>query len=157
MRSSIGGWLEKSAIHPGAPLMPDAAIDCGSEPGCMPPRRMSAPIIGRGVPSSRAEPASARNSRRRENHMTIIEARMLNTIWHTITACRAPCNLTTGISYPLADGSAGFDSGQLGFGPRGFTAAANRKQWNTPARLARGTYTYFCRVHPFMRGAFRVQ
>ncbi len=32
MRSSIGGWLENSAIHPGAPLMPDAAIDCGSAP-----------------------------------------------------------------------------------------------------------------------------
>jgi plastocyanin len=78
------------------------------------------------------------------------------TIWHSITACRAPCNLTTGISYPLADGSGGFDSGQLGFGPRGFTAAANRKVWDTPTTLRPGTYTYFCRVHPFMRGAFRV-
>ena len=24
------------------------------------------------------------------------------------------------------------------------------------ANLAPGTYTYFCRIHPFMRGAFRV-
>ena len=28
--------------------------------------------------------------------------------------------------------------------------------WSTPTDLDPGTYTYFCRVHPFMRGAFRV-
>ena len=28
--------------------------------------------------------------------------------------------------------------------------------WKTPANLPTGTYSYFCRVHPFMRGAFRV-
>ena len=76
--------------------------------------------------------------------------------FHTITACRAPCNLSTGISYPLANGPVDFDSGELGYGPTGFTAAANRLNWSTPAALAPGTYTYFCRIHPFMRGAFRV-
>jgi len=50
-----------------------------------------------------------------------------------------------------------FDSGELGFGPQGFTAAANRATWDTPKRLKPGTYTYFCRVHPFMRGAFKVK
>ena len=79
------------------------------------------------------------------------------TIFHTITACRAPCNRTTGIAYPLADGKVDFDSGELGFGPKGFTAAANRKTWTTPKGLKRGTYTYFCRVHPFMHGAFEVE
>ena len=78
-------------------------------------------------------------------------------IFHTITACRAPCNKTTGIAYPLANGPVDFDSGELGFGPRGFTAAANVKTWKTPANLPDGTYTYFCRIHPFMRGAFRVK
>jgi hypothetical protein len=77
-------------------------------------------------------------------------------ISHSITACRAPCNLTTGISYPLADGLGGFDSGQLGFGPPGLTAFNNRQTWQTPPDLQPGTYTYFCRIHPFMRGAFRV-
>jgi plastocyanin len=77
-------------------------------------------------------------------------------IYHSITACRAPCNRSTGISYPLADGEVDFDSGQLGYGPPGFTAAANRSSWQTPPGLKPGTYTYFCRVHPFMRGAFRV-
>jgi plastocyanin len=79
-----------------------------------------------------------------------------NQIYHTITACRDPCTGATGISYPLANGQVDFDSGQLGYGPRGFTAAANRANWFAPQSLQPGTYTYFCRIHPFMRGAFRV-
>jgi plastocyanin len=78
-------------------------------------------------------------------------------IEHTITACQAPCNRTTGIAYPLADADVMFDSGQLGFGPPGITAAAQRDTWQTPSDLKPGTYTYFCRVHPFMRGSFRVK
>jgi plastocyanin len=76
---------------------------------------------------------------------------------HTITACRAPCNRATGVAYPLADAAIQFDSGNLGYGQRGFTAASNRDSWETPASLPQGTYTYFCRIHPFMRGAFRVK
>ena len=58
---------------------------------------------------------------------------------------------------PLADGSpVEFDSGELGFGPAGSTPAANRDTWSTPANLSPGTHNYFCRIHPFMRGAFRV-
>ena len=76
--------------------------------------------------------------------------------YHTITSCKAPCTGTSGIAYPLADGKAQFDSGELGFGPPGFTPAANRNTWQTPKNLRAGTYTYFCRIHPFMRGAFRV-
>jgi hypothetical protein len=77
-------------------------------------------------------------------------------IFHTVTACREPCTASTGVSFPLADGDVEFDSGQLGYGPNGFTAAAQRPDWYTPKDLPAGTYTYFCRVHPFMRGAFRV-
>ena len=76
--------------------------------------------------------------------------------YHTITACKAPCTGTTGIAYPLADAKVQFDSGELGFGPTGFTPAANRNTWDTPKNLRSGTYTYFCRIHPFMRGSFRV-
>ena len=76
-------------------------------------------------------------------------------IFHTITGCRLPCTALTGIAFPLANGPA-CDSGELGTGPVGLTAAANRVTWQTPADLAPGTYAYFCRVHPFMRGAFRV-
>jgi hypothetical protein len=61
------------------------------------------------------------------------------------------------VAYPLADGPVRFDSGNLGFGPAGITAAAQRATWKTPKDLRAGTYTFFCRVHPFMRGAFRVR
>jgi len=79
-----------------------------------------------------------------------------NSAYHTITACKAPCTGKTGIAYPLANGNVQFDSGELGYGPPGFTPAANRNTWKTPKSLKSGTYTYFCRIHPFMRGAFRV-
>ena len=74
-------------------------------------------------------------------------------VWHSITACKAPCTATTGVAYPLADGPIAFDSGQLG---EAGAPTVGRETWQTPADLPPGTYTYFCRVHPFMRGAFRV-
>jgi plastocyanin len=89
--------------------------------------------------------------------LTFVNDDASRTVFHTITACRAPCTATTGVAFPLANGPTVFDSGELGFGPVGFTPAANRKAWQTPTTLADGTYTYFCRIHPFMRGAFRVK
>jgi plastocyanin len=77
-------------------------------------------------------------------------------IFHTITACANPCNKDTGIAYPRADAPVEFDSGELGYGPAGSTPTAGRKTWTTPSDLPAGTYAYFCRVHPYMRGAFRV-
>jgi hypothetical protein len=73
--------------------------------------------------------------------------------FHTVTSCRAPCNAQTGIAYPLANGPGDFDSGELGLGG---PPTADRVIWSTPPTLAPGTYSYFCRVHPFMRGSFRV-
>ena len=75
-------------------------------------------------------------------------------IYHTVTSCKAPCNGLTGVAYPLAGGANRFDSGQLALGG---VPTANRVSWSTPTTLAAGTYNYFCRVHPFMRGAFRVE
>ena len=75
--------------------------------------------------------------------------------WHTITSCRAPCNKSTGIAYPLADGPVIFDSGELGLGGAP-TANRDAWTWTVPAGTPAGTYTYFCRIHPLMRGAFRV-
>jgi plastocyanin len=89
--------------------------------------------------------------------LTFVNEDASRNIFHTITACRLPCTGQPGIAFPLADGAGDYDSGELGFGPVGFTAAANRKTWQTPTNLQSGTYTYFCRIHPFMRGAFRVQ
>jgi plastocyanin len=74
-------------------------------------------------------------------------------IYHSITSCKAPCNRSTGIAYPIADGPVQFESGQLGTQLPG----VGRVDWTTPTNLKAGTYTYFCRIHPFMRGAFRVK
>ena len=89
--------------------------------------------------------------------LTFVNEDASRNIFHTITDCRQPCTGATGIAFPLADGPSTFDSAELGFGPQGFTAAANVATWQTPQTLAAGTYTYFCRIHPFMRGSFRVQ
>jgi len=72
---------------------------------------------------------------------------------HTITACKQPCDGSTGIAFPLANGTPGFDSGEL---LTGQPPADGYTTWSTPTNLPPGTYTYFCRIHPFMRGAFRV-
>ena len=79
-------------------------------------------------------------------------AAYLQSIFHTVTSCQNPCGLDTGISYPLANGAGNYDSTQLGAD----TPASGHLSWSTPAGLPPGTYTYFCRIHPFMRGVFRV-
>ena len=83
--------------------------------------------------------------------------------FHTITSCKAPCNKTTGIAYPVANGPVSFDSGQLGFnGQQNSLPGAPALDKDTGGinintdDLQPGTYTYFCRIHPFMRGSFRV-
>ena len=79
--------------------------------------------------------------------------------WHSVTSCKAPCNRGAGIGYPLANGPVKFDSGQLGYGTfanSGVTAQTN--EYETPPLPKAGkTYTYFCRIHPFMRGSVRVK
>src|ERR687893_58465 len=112
-------------------------------------------VYGQGdlsTPGKQGRPALVRQGKR----LKFVNRDAKQTIYHTVTACKAPCTRETGIAYPLANGRVDFDSGELGFGPRGFTAAANRDSWKTPKGLKPGTYTYFCRVHPFMRGAFKV-
>jgi hypothetical protein len=75
-------------------------------------------------------------------------------IYHSLTSCKPPCNRSTGIAYPIADGPVQFESNTLG---SAVPPASGQLEWTTPANLDRGTYTFFCRIHPFMRGAFRVK
>ena len=42
-------------------------------------------------------------------------------------------------------------------GVAGAKGLRNRVTWTIPDDLDPGTYTYFCRIHPMMRGAFRVE
>jgi hypothetical protein len=97
-------------------------------------------------------------------------------IWHTYTRCRLPCTGATGVDYPTADGGSGqfgdpmdFDSGEIGYGllfepaksqvggndPYDGKWVQDATYWTfTPKKT--GTYTFWCRIHPSMRGAFKV-
>ena len=78
--------------------------------------------------------------------------------WHSITSCRAPCNRGSGIGYPLARGPIKFDSGQLGYGTGSSSEVTTGSNvYETPPLTQTGTITYFCRIHPFMRGTIRVK
>jgi hypothetical protein len=99
-------------------------------------------------------------------------------IWHTSTGCKAPCTGPSDMDYPWANGGRGdpddvmdFDSSEIGFGTF-FEPASGQippsgtgKSWGqtvedsvfwefTPTET--GTYTFFCRIHKSMRGAFKV-
>jgi len=111
---------------------------------------------GYGLPGNAGDPPAIRAGQ----SLAFVNLDDARQIFHTVTSCAAPCMLNGGISYPLAGpsyaGTIGFDSGELGTGLRGFTAASNHISWSTPANLPPGTYTYFCRIHPWMRGSFRI-
>jgi hypothetical protein len=88
-------------------------------------------------------------------------------VYHTVTSCGFPCTGTTGTAFPLADGltSTGrrldFDSSELGFGPPEIGPAKNAMEWTLDISPATGftpgeIVTYYCRIHPGMRGAFEV-
>ena len=74
-------------------------------------------------------------------------------IRHTVTTCQWPCNGPYVANYPLADGR--WDSGVMGYDPIDKGSASPVSE--TKKELGPGTYTYFCRIHPWMRGAFRVK
>jgi len=89
------------------------------------------------------------------------------TIYHTITTCKFPCLGQTGAAFPLADGETSkgrkldLDSSELAFGPSALGPQSNRADYTVPVTPEAGfevgeIVTYFCRVHPFMRGAFEV-
>lgn len=79
-------------------------------------------------------------------------------IRHTVTSCPAPCNGPYVANYPQADGL--FDSRVLGPDPV-YMETANTDgyiYWDLDtSTLDPGTYTYFCRIHPWMRGSLMVQ
>ncbi|MBV9194561.1 MAG: hypothetical protein JO168_10500 [Solirubrobacterales bacterium] len=80
------------------------------------------------------------------------DALYLASVFHTVTSCAGPCRLNYGIAYPLSNGAGDYDSGELGIG----TPGVGRVSWSTPTTLGPGTYTYYCRIHPWMRGVFRI-
>jgi plastocyanin len=151
------GPLRENRNHGGGLLgLPDARALLAAPPARSKSVDVRGFVYGQGdlqLPGRRGLPPAVRAGR----SLRFVNRDARSDVMHTITSCRAPCNRATGIAYPLANGPVRFDSGNLGFGPAGFTPAAQRSSWSTPRGLRPGTYTYFCRVHPFMRGAFRVK
>lgn len=74
-------------------------------------------------------------------------------IRHTVSSCRWPCNGQYVGNYPLPDGD--FDSAMLG-NVDPVDGSAFKLDWSSPKTLTPGRYSYFCRTHPWMRGAFEV-
>jgi plastocyanin len=88
-------------------------------------------------------------------------------IYHTVTSCKFPCLGQTGVAFPLSDGETSkgrpvdFDSGELGIGAPAIGPAKQTLEWGLPVTKEEGykpgeIVTYFCRIHPSMRGAFEV-
>jgi hypothetical protein len=88
-------------------------------------------------------------------------------IYHTATSCAFPCLGPTGAAFPLADGrtSSGtpvdFDSSEMGVGTPAIGPTKQALDYELPVTAEEGyrggdIVTYFCRVHPGMRGAFEV-
>ena len=73
-------------------------------------------------------------------------------IRHSVTTCRWPCNGPYVANYPLPDGT--WDSETLGFDI--IDGGSTNPSAMTPPDLDPGKYSYFCRIHPWMRGAFEV-
>ncbi|MEO7803805.1 MAG: hypothetical protein ABIS18_05115, partial [Actinomycetota bacterium] len=74
-------------------------------------------------------------------------------IRHTVTSCGWPCNGPYVANYPMPDAT--FDSAMLG-NVDPVDGSAFKVNWSTPTGLGVGRYSYFCRTHPWMRGAFEV-
>jgi hypothetical protein len=88
-------------------------------------------------------------------------------IYHTATSCAFPCLGPTGAAFPLPDGrsslgrSLEFDSSEMGIGVPSIGPTRQTLDYQLPVTQERGfksgeVVTYFCRVHPGMRGAFEV-
>jgi hypothetical protein len=84
--------------------------------------------------------------------LTFINADQPLLIRHSITTCMWPCNGRYVSNYPRADGV--WDSGTLGYDP--VDGGTPNPIAHTPKDLPVGKYAYFCRIHPWMRGAFEV-
>ena len=115
------------------------------------PGRVVFPVNG-GIPTVKAG-----------NNVTFNNEDASADIYHSITACQNPCNGATGIAYPLSNAAISgvplnSDSTTLGYGPPGLGAPSNTYSYllKTQGIPADTTLTYFCRIHPFMRGELQV-
>jgi plastocyanin len=81
----------------------------------------------------------------------------LGGVRHSVTSCRAPCNGNYTANYPQHDGD--FHSGALGYTwQETYINAKDEPRWSLDTgKMKPGYYTYYCQLHPWMRGGFYVQ
>jgi plastocyanin len=103
---------------------------------------------GRGLAGDAGKPVTVKQG----NTLTFVNGDQQANIRHSVTTCRYPCNGRYVSNYPHADGR--WDSGTLGYDA--IDGGTPDPVSTTPADLPVGKYAYFCRIHPFMRGEFRV-
>jgi plastocyanin len=84
--------------------------------------------------------------------LTFVNLDQAANIRHSVTTCKWPCNGPYVANYPLPDGV--WDSGTLGYDA--IDGGSPNPVSSTPSDLPVAKYSYFCRIHPWMRGAFEV-
>jgi polyvinyl alcohol dehydrogenase (cytochrome) len=90
---------------------------------------------------------------KRGEQLTFVNDDEAANIRHSVTTCAYPCNGKYVANYPLADGA--WDSGTLGWDL--IDGGHPNPTAQTPPDLPAGRYRYFCRIHPWMRGEFKVE
>jgi plastocyanin len=103
---------------------------------------------GRTAPGAMALPPTVHQG----DSITFFNGDQQANIRHSVTTCKYPCNGRYVSNYPWADGR--WDSGTLGYDA--IDGGTPDPVSSTPKDLPVGRYAYFCRIHPFMRGEFRV-
>jgi plastocyanin len=76
---------------------------------------------------------------------------------HSVTSCKQPCNGEYVMNYPFHDGL--FDSAPMGYTwEDAYVSSQQQPRWEfDTSKVDKGWYTYYCRLHPWMRGSFYVK
>jgi plastocyanin len=86
------------------------------------------------------------------NSLRFVNADESAYIRHSVTTCAWPCNGPYVSNYPFPDGA--WESGTLGHDA--IDGGQPNPVATTSPDLKPGKYSYYCRIHPWMRGAFEV-
>lgn len=97
---------------------------------------------------------------RQGTRLTFVNEDVALNVRHTFTSCAWPCLGTYVSNFPLPNGGANaFDTGKIGnidYIDGGLTGDDTLPFYEMNVNLPVGKYSYYCRIHPFMRGAFQV-
>jgi hypothetical protein len=167
--SATHGWLAENA-HGGYPCA--VANGCPAVPAKVGPKVTDVVAVGftygeadLGLASSSGVPVAVKGK-----PIRFWNADGPARIFHTFTRCAAPCTGAVTVNYPTANGGIGdFESMNIGFGWFGDPAKSQlggTKKYDqgwftdglywqyTPTET--GLVTFYCRIHPSMRGAIQV-